>query len=401
MHNKKKVLVIVDSLPSEENPYCWKHALDQIISMSERCDITIVSPVRWTVTLRNLKENKKRLSKLPRRNYKINTIPCWRSRYIDFSFIPWKYSQHYIQVMTMLLSLLFLIIRKKIKFDIIHAHFVYRPGYIAAVLGKILGKPVIITAHGSDIHLNLYRDDGLFRKRTINAMRWSSGIIAVSQSLKNMIAEEGFGDKTSVVPCGFSDSTFFPMDQKECRRKLSLKSEIKVLLFIGNLRNVKGVDVLIEAFKQVRKTKSDVGLFIIGDGPEKNILEQKTIKYKIDKAIQFLGSREHEVIPLYINSADVIVQPSRDEGRGVVIFEALACGIPVVASRVGGIPETIVNEKLGLLVERENFVALSEGIIKALKMSWDRNYLSNYAKKYTQDQLALRVLEIYNNLLAR
>ncbi len=401
MNCKKKVLIILDDLPSKENPHCWKHALDQIICLSEKCNITIASPVRWTVSLRNLQENRKRLRKLPRRNYKINTIPCWRPRYIDFSFIPWKYRKHYIQIVTMISSLLFLIIRKRINFDIIHGHFVYRPGYVAVVLGKILGKPIIITAHGSDIHQNLYNEKSLFRKRTIDAMRWSNKIIAVSEFLKKMIDKEGSGKKTCVIPCGLPESEFYPMDKKECRVKLSIEINKKILLFIGNLVTVKGIDILIKAFKKVQNKVDNAELMVIGDGPEKAALEQLALDYGIDKNIHFLGRIDHDEMPLYINAADVIVQPSRNEGRGLVIFEALACERPVVASRVGGIPETIVNEKLGILVEKENPYALADGILKALTCSWDTRYLSNYAKKYTQDQLVPRVLKIYDEVLGR
>ena len=401
MKLKRKVLVILDGLPSEENPNCWKHALDQIISLSEKCDVTIASPVYWTVSLRHLRENRKRLQELPRRNYKINTIPCWRPRYIDPSFIPWKYRKHYIQIITMIFSLLFLVVAKRMYFDIIHAHFVYRPGYIATVLGRILGKPVVITAAGSDIHQNLYKEDRLFRKRTIDAMRWCSKIIALSEFLKKVIDKNGFAKKTCIIPYGFSERELYPMNKDECRIKLYFKKNKKILLFVGNLVPVKGVDILIEAFKQVRHKESDVELFIIGDGPEKNILEQKANKYKIDKVIHFLGSREHKVIPLYINSADVIVQPSRNEGRGVVILEALACGKPVVASRVGGIPETIVSDKLGILVEKENPEALAKGILKALSRSWDRAYQKNFVKQFTNDRLTEKITKVYDDVLDR
>ncbi len=401
MNCKKKVLIILDDLPSKENPHCWKHALDQIICLAVKCDITIVSPVRWTVSLRNLQENRKRLRKLPRRNYKINTISCWRPRYIDVPISPWKYRKHYIQIITMIISLLFLIIRKRIKFDIIHAHFVYRPGYIAAVLGKIFGKPIIIAAHGSDIHQNLYSEDALFRKRTIDAMRWSSKIIAVSESLKKMIDKEGFGNKTRVIPCGFSEREFYHRDKNECRIKLSLEGNREILLFIGNLVTVKGVDILIEAFKIVRGKNDNVELIIIGEGPDKPALERQARDCRVDKMVHFVGSKDHNEIPLYINSADIIVLPSRDEGRGLVIFEALACGRPVVASRVGGIPETIVNDKLGILVEKENPAALADGVLKALTSSWDIRYLSNYAKKYSREQLSPHVLNVYDEVLSR
>ena len=114
--------------------------------------------------------------------------------------------------------------------------------------------------------------------------------------------------------------------------------------------------------------------------------------------LQFLGVKEHHEIPLYINSADIIVLPSRNEGRPLVLLEALACGRPAVAFRVGGIPETIVNDKLGILVERETPTALADGIIKALECAWDSKYQSAYANEFTQDKLIPRVLKVYGEV---
>ena len=402
-HNKGRmnILALIDQLPSEENPNTWGHALGQVRSLSEECDITIVSPVWLPISLRSYTRNKKRIRKLPPYKYRIGTIPCLRPRYIDFSFIPWQYRKHYFQIVSMIVSLLFLIVTKKIRFEIIHAHFVYRPGYVAAILGKILRKPVIITAHGSDIHQNLYSEDTVIRKRTINALQCSKCIIAVSENLKNMIIDEGFGDKTFVIPCGFSYSKIFQMDANKCRVKLFLETNKKILLFIGNLVAVKGVDVLIEAFRIVRDKIDNIDLLIVGDGPESDSLKQQVYKIGLKGMVYFLGRKNHTEIPLYVNASDILAVPSRNEGRSVAIIEALACGKPVVASRVGGIPETIVNDKLGILVEKENPVALAEGIINALNKTWDERYISNYAKQYAQGQLIPHVLKIYDKVLSR
>lgn len=388
-------------MPSKERPQLWSHALNQIYELSEKCDIKIVSPVRLSISLRRHEENKERAKSLPPYEYKIRAIPCWRPIYIDFSFLPCKYRKYYFQIVSMIASLLLVIFRKRIKFDIIHAHFVYRPGYVAAVLGRIFGKPVVITAHGTDIHHNLYKENIVYKKRTIDALRRSKKIIAVSEFLKRKIANEGFGKKTCVIPCGFSESEFYPMDKKKCRTKLSLETSKKNLLFIGNLITVKGVDILIEAFKIVLDKDTNVVLIIIGEGTEKITLEQQARDCKIDKMVHFLGSKNNNEIPLYINSSDVIVLPSRDEGRGLVIFEALACGKPVVASRVGGIPETVVNDKLGILVEKENPIDLADGILKALASSWDSLYQCNYINQYCNTKLVAKVLKVYDKVLNR
>lgn len=398
-NKKKKILVLLDGMPSKENPYCWKHALDQTLQLSKECNIIIVSPVCLTLSLRRFQKNRDLLKKLPQYRYKVESAICLRPRYIDFSFIPWKYRKHYFQIFTMILSILFLLLFKRIKFDIIHAHFVYRPGYVTTILGKILGKPAIITAPGSDIHQNLYKENGLCKKRTYDAIKWSEKIITVSEYLQKIVAKIGFEEKTRVIPYGFSEREFYPMNKEKCRSKLSLGKNKKIILFIGNLIPIKGVDILLESIRIICDTNDNLELIIIGDGSEKLMLEQQARDCKIDKIVYFLGRKDHNEIPLYINSANIIVLPSRDDGRPVVILEALACGRPVVATHVGGIPETIVNEKLGILVEKEDPIALADAIIKALEYKWDSSYQSNYADKYNNTRLAKEILNVYDEVI--
>lgn len=400
---KKSILVLFDDLPSREKPDTYINPLAEAIELSKECNITIVSPVCLAISLTRYKENKERIRKLPPYKYNIKSVPCWRPRYISTSLIPWKYNVHYFQIWALILSLILLILSRRIHFDMIATSFVYRPGYVAAILGKLFGKPVIIHALGTDIHQNLFsnKEDGLIRKRTISTMRWCTKIIAVSKFLANQISMEGFGDKTDVNPRGYSEKLFFPRDRIECRKKLSLPIEKKLLIAIGRLVLVKGMDILIEAFKILSADHDNMDLIIIGDGPEKEALIRRVCQMGLEERVFFLGSKAHATIPLYINACDILVVSCRNEGLSLVTIQALACGRPVVASRVGGIPETIVNDKLGILVEKENTAALANGIMKALMYLWDRKYISNHAKKYAQDRLALRLLKIYDNVLSR
>jgi len=400
---RKNVLILFDELPSKLNPNAYINPLAEALKLSQECNITIVSPVCLSLSLRRFKENKDRIKHMPPYRYEINSVPCWRPRYIEFSILPWKLNKYYIQIFSMLISLLFLIYSKRIRFDIIHANFVYRPGYVAAILGKLLRKPVIIHAIGSDIHQNLSQREerGLFRRRTIKAMIWCTRIIAVSGFLKKLIDEEGFSDKTVVNPRGYSIDLFPPMDKMECRKELFLNTESKILLFVGNLVTVKGVDILIEAFKLLSGDLANLELIIVGDGPEKDALELQMRKIGLERWISFVGAKTHATIPLYFNACDILVVPSRNEGLSLVTIEALACGKPVVACRVGAIGEILSNERLGILVEKENPQALANGILKALIRSWDSEYQQNFVKQFTNDRLVEKVIKVYDDVLDR
>ena len=400
---RKSILFLLDDVPSCENPHSWGHAFEQIRELSKTCDVTVVSPVYFNLSLRRFTENIKTAKKMPPYMSKMDSITCWRPRYVSFSFIPWQFSKHYFQICSMIGSLLLLIVRKKIRFDIIHAHFIYRPGYLATILGRLFRKPVVITAHGSDVHQNLLlnQENPIFRKRTLATIKKSNWIIAVSENIKNLIEKEGVLNKTSVIPCGFSKSEFYPMDTNMCREKLSLNPDKKYILYIGNLEYIKGVDILIKAFNELCILDPRLELLIIGDGAERKALEKQVHEYSIDKRIRFLGRRKHTEIPLFINASDVVAIPSRNEGRPVIVFESLACGTAVVASRVGGIPETIVNDTLGILVDAENTVALANGIKKALLKRFEDGFLSDYVSKYEHSELISEINDVYQKLLFR
>lgn len=374
------------------------HALEQNMKLSHEYQIIVVSPVCLRISLRRWRENLTQIKQLPKYYEEIESAPCWRPRYISLSVIPWKYDKQYLRDWLIVISLSWFLLKKRLQPDIIHGHFVYKPGYIATILGKLFHKPVIITAHGSDIHQNLFEEDRLCRERTIYALKNCTKIIAVSDYIKKLIETVGFGEKVKVIPTGYSEKIFQPMDKTYARNSLSLHRDRKLLLFIGNLVRVKGTDILIDAFRIISDTFTDIELFVIGDGAEKENLMNQATRLGIENKIHFLGSRDRNAVCLYINAADIVVVPSRNEGRSVVVLEALACGKPVVASRVGGIPETIIDDNLGILIDKEDPAALASGITNALSREWDSKYLSDYAMQYTSKRMAEELSQVYERL---
>jgi len=137
---------------------------------------------------------------------------------------------------------------------------------------------------------------------------------------------------------------------------------------VGNIEKVKGVDVLIDTMQSLNK---DVYLLLVGSGRLKNSLQSKVRRLKLGNRVAFLGTKPHSEVPLWMNAANLFCLPSRNEGCPNVILEALACGTPVVASRIGGIPELIKNKELGALTSPGNISELSQGIKEALEKKWN------------------------------
>src|SRR5690606_6819819 len=179
-------------------------------------------------------------------------------------------------------------------------------------------------------------------KQIIEAMSFADRILSVSEDLKLHIVNLGIDkNKVHVVPNGVDTDKFKPAGKAHARSILNLPRDKNIVLFVGALRKIKGVDYLIEAAHSF--VDKDTYLFMVGrdDGLKKN-LEKRAHELKIANYIKFTGPVNHEDIPLWISASDILVLPSLSEGRPNVILEALACEVPVVATDVGGIPELMV-----------------------------------------------------------
>jgi teichuronic acid biosynthesis glycosyltransferase TuaC len=289
-------------------------------------------------------------------------------------------------------------IQRTFDFDLIDSHFLYPDGFAAVLLGNFLGKPVTVSARGSDV--NIYKDLPFIPPLLKYALRRSGHVVAVSQALANTIKRLGVsGDHISVIPNGVDCSKFFPQSREAARASLGLASE-KVVLSIGHLTWNKGFDLLIRAMKLVLeslKSKS-IQLVILGDGAIRTALEALTESLGLTRYVRFVGAVPNHELRAWYNAADVFCLASKDEGWPNVLMEALACGTPIVATRVGGIPEIVHSPHLGLLTERapEAFAAT---IQEALDRTWDREAIALDAGRYGWDHAAQSLLKMFRSVI--
>jgi glycosyltransferase involved in cell wall biosynthesis len=192
--------------------------------------------------------------------------------------------------------------------------------------------------HGSDfLLLDAYPAR---RGRTLEALEQADGIIAVSEDLRNRMIQAGIdGAKIEVIYDGVDRDQFCPASQADARSQLGVPADAKMILFVGNLVKVKGIEVLIEAFRQLQSDSSEAICYLIGHGKLRRRLEKKIRSEKLAARIKLLGGRPHAELPNWYRAADLLVLPSYSEGVPCVLLEAAACGTPFVASSVGGIPE--------------------------------------------------------------
>ena len=288
--------------------------------------------------------------------------------------------------------------RNPINFSLIHAHFLYT-GFIGAELKNVYRKPFVVTAHGGDIYDLPFRDKW-YNTIARYVLNEADQVITVSQFNAEKILSLGVSSKKiHVIPNGYDEKLFKPFSTIAARKKLRLPLNKKILLSIGNLVDAKGHTYLIDAMRMVLKKRNDVILVIVGSGPLKEPLQRKTRELGLEGKILFIGQKKHEEIPVWMNACDVFVLPSLCESFGVVIIEALACGKPVVATRIGGIPEIIIDKGFGILVEPACPLSLSEGLLDALERKRVHSKITLYAKKYSWASIVPNILKVYNDVL--
>ncbi len=277
------------------------------------------------------------------------------------------------------------------KFDCIDAHFVYPDGCAAVHLGRRLGLPVIVSARGTDI--NVYPGFRLIRPQILWTLEHASGAIAVSRALEQGMLMLGLTpSKSRVIGNGVDPARFFPVDRSQARDRLQLQRDARIVVSVGALLPVKGHDRLLEAIAQVRKEFPNLLLYIIGEGEFRADLERKRDALGLRDCAFLPGSCPNEELLYWYGAADLSCLASSREGWANVLLESLACGTPVVATRVGGTGEVITAPDLGLVVQPDA-ASLVAGLREALSRPWNRDLLVAYARKRDWSVVAAEVEE--------
>jgi glycosyltransferase involved in cell wall biosynthesis len=290
-------------------------------------------------------------------------------------------------------------IREKFDFDLIDAHWIYPDGLAAVLLGRYFKKPVVVSARGSDI--NLYSQFPIIRRLLRYTLQKADRVIAVSQALKEAMVGLGIAEsKISVIPNGVDTKKFYPIPRKEARESLGLPEHGKVILSVGHLTAGKGFDVLLKTVALLLQQSSheNLHLIIVGDGLFRKELEKTSSMLKLGRNVSFTGSVSHEELFRWYSAADVFCLASAMEGCPNVILESLACGTPVIATAVGGIPEIIRSDEFGLLTQR-NETKIAEAIEAALRKSWRSYDLIQLGKQHSWEQTARAVHDVFESVL--
>lgn len=365
-----KVVVYTRQFPKPTAETDGLFTAQMVGELNNIADVTVVCPVPWCPKLSFFKRWPAWYSnaEIPRhREYKGVDV-----FYPKFLVIP--ILARFIQPLFQVLSTLPLLARlkKQKQVEVINAHNLYPDGVGASMVGKLLKLPVVQTSLGSDINSNLNSSIRLSQIKW--AMNNSVGVSAKSNALVKLIKTLVRKDlPIEWIPNGVNTSRFDVCSDEikaKLKLELSLVADTRYLLFVGRLDEVKGLIYLVEALGRLEQSgELKFVTLLVGDGPERNALLDRVRELGIEDKIVFVGKVGHETVPKYIHACDAFCLPSLNEGMPNVVLEALACGRPVVASRVGGVPE-LVDETNGEMVPSGDSEVLASSIKRVFENQW-------------------------------
>jgi glycosyltransferase involved in cell wall biosynthesis len=269
------------------------------------------------------------------------------------------------------------------KPDLILNYWVYPDGYAAVKVAKRLGIPVVTYAIGTDLNRHL---KGIVRSFTRWTLQQSDLVITVSGKLAERAVELGARQDRVVSIINGCDTTIFsPVDKRLAREQVGMDDKEVSFLYVGRFDVLKGLLELVRASAELAKANPNVRLTMVGEGPARAAIESLAGELGFRERLRLVGPCSSSSIARWMNATDVFALPSYAEGCPNVVVEALNCGTPVVATRVGGIPE-LVDAQRAILVEPRNSEALKTALQDALMRSWDKALIGRLSRRSWEDK---------------
>ncbi len=382
---KRRLLITASTFPRWKKDTEPRFVLDYAKAMGKYYDVTVLVPSSPGAKSKEVLEGVKveryhycAIHKFETLCYPGAIVPRIKEKKIRIFLVP------------LLIGALYFKLKKDIdKYDIVHAHWLIPQGIVQSF---IKNKPYLVTGHGGDITSLNFKGMKAVKKRCMKAAK---AVTVVSEALKETIDELCPGINASIIPMGCDIELFSGRKHIE---NFWGQGDRKVVLFVGRLAEIKGVNYLIEAMRQVQGAV----LVIAGKGDREEELRAQA--ENLGDKVLFIGAKTHEELADIYASADIFVAPSvtvkggGKEGFGLTIIEAMASGVPVIASKTGGITDILSHEVNGLLVEEKNVDQIA-ALIKRLMEDMDlRETLVQNARetaqRYSYSNIAARYFEL-------
>lgn len=294
--------------------------------------------------------------------------------------------------------------------DIIHAHHLYPTGYAGLLVAKSFSIPLVVSGRGQGVY-ELPYFSGTLRRKISRVISETDQLVVVCDDMRKEIEKLAHPKNDIKVVYNGVDFTLFNPQACAAERKENLKKELEipedavVVLFVSSsISKLKGVVDALKAFSKLVAEFSEVYMVMIGDESEKEVVENIIETESVGKHIRIVGRVEHKDLPAYYAIGDILIYPSYVEGIPNTLYEGMACGKAVVATKVGGMPELVINMQTGLLIDKGNVEALYRSIKKLILDKNLRKKLADNAGKFISENFgweknARQLVSVYQSLL--
>lgn len=373
------VLIVSHLFPNPAEPLKGVFVRELALAQAAHCRVEVVAPVSWFPLLRSRRG-------VPR-HLELRGVRVHHPRYLAAPAVlfglRWKaYSRAFSRVSLRIA-----------KPDVVHAHWVYPDARAAWSWSEARDAHKVITIHGhagAGLELPLR-----FRPHHFHALAGADRIITVSDQLKERLKADYSvpDDRVSVIHNGVDPGLFFAGPQEMARRKLGIPLNKRVVICVARLATEKRLDDLVMAMAGCRQ--HDWQLYVLGEGPMKSQIEATRNGLGLENRVFLPGGVGHELLPDWYRAADLFCLSSAHEGCPVVVHEALACGLPIVSTRVGAVPDLLSGPEFGRLTPVGDVPALTREIEAALSQTWDRDVVARHGARFTWDSVARDTLQCY------
>jgi glycosyltransferase involved in cell wall biosynthesis len=362
----------------------------QFDQLAKHVELEVLVAVPWRQALRR-----------PRAYWAARRTGRKRWPYVDyfiFWYLPgWAQSLHAVFFfLSLLLQKPGLLLRKRRQALV--GSWGFPDAVAAAALGHLTKTPVLMKVHGTDV--NDYLQNAAKRWQILAAAKRCRAVMTPSRALRAQLVQAGVAaHRVKTIYNGIDVARFQLRSRETARAELGLSADEQLLLFVGNLKLTKGCADLLEAYISLVQSQSQtqqLTLAFVGDGPARSTMQQRVRACGLVERVRFVGKLDHALLPQWFTAAQLLCLPSHNEGVPNVVLEAMACGTPVVATCVGGIPE-VVPQFAGVLVAPHDTKTLSAALQTALSTKWDNARISAHAHGFTWQANIAQVLTLLSS----
>lgn len=400
MPDRPRIVVFSTLFPNAVQPAAGIFIRERMFRVAKELPLIVVAPVPWFPLQGLIRAFRPHFRPLPPHCEIQDGIEVLHPRFFSVPGMLKSMDGLFLALSTFILMRR---LQHEHRFDIIDSHFAYPDGYAATRLGKWLGVPVTITLRGTEAR---HSNNPRLRPLLMRALHNSARIFSVSDSLRRRAMSLGIPEsKMRVVGNGVDTARFHPVPRSDARARLGIDVDAPVLISVGGLVERKGFHRVIECLPELRTRFPKLVYLIVGgacaEGNMRPQLEQQVAALGLQDTVRFLGTMPADKLKSPLCAADVFVLATRNEGWANVFLEAMACGLPVITTDVGGNAEVVCRDELGTLIPFGDRVALCDALTNALIQQWDRAAIVRYAEDNDWQKRVAILVEEFAALHAR